>query len=99
VIRGHKGNLYVGGRNAIMRPERLFADEMEGEKTIVGEDIGDEQDAHRKRWLECIHTREAPASPVELGAKVMVIVELATRSMWDKSAFGYDPKTQKVTKL
>jgi predicted dehydrogenase len=99
VIRGHKGNLYVGGRNAIMRPERLFADEMEGEKTIVGEDIGDEQDAHRKRWLECIHTREAPASPVELGAKVMVIVELATRSMWDKSAFGYDPKSQKVTKL
>jgi predicted dehydrogenase len=99
VIRGHRGNLYVGGRNAIMRPERLFADEMEGEKTIVGEDIGDEQDAHRKRWLECIHTREAPASPVELGVKVMVIVDLATRSMWDKSAFGYDPKTQKVTKL
>ncbi|HKP30986.1 MAG TPA: Gfo/Idh/MocA family oxidoreductase [Gemmatimonadales bacterium] len=99
VIRGHKGNLYVGGRNAIMRPERLFADEMEGEKTIVGEDIGDEQDAHRKRWLECIHSREAPASPVELGAKVMVIVELATRSMWDKGAFGYDPKSQKVTRL
>ena len=99
VIRGHKGNLYVGGRNAIMRPEQTFADEMEGEKTIAGEDIGDEQDAHRKRWLECIHTREAPASPVELGAKVMVIVDLATRSMWDKSAFGYDPKTQKVTKL
>jgi hypothetical protein len=29
----------------------------------------------------------------------MVIVELATRSMWDRSAFGYDPKTQKVSKL
>ena len=98
VIRGHRGNLFVGGRNAIMRPERLFAEEME-EQTIVGEDIGDEQDAHRKRWLECIHTREAPASPVDLGAKVMVIVDLATRSMWDRSAFGYDPKNQKVSKL
>jgi predicted dehydrogenase len=98
VIRGHKGNLFVGGRNAIMRPERLFAEEME-EKTIVGADIGDEQDAHRKRWLECIETREAPASPVELNAKVMVIVDLATRSMWDRSAFGYDPERQKVKKL
>jgi predicted dehydrogenase len=99
VIRGHKGNLYVGGRNAIMRPERLFADEMEGEKIVVGEDIGDEQDAHRKKWLDSLHTREAPASPVDLGAKVMVIVDLATRSMWDRSAFGYDPKAQKVSKL
>jgi predicted dehydrogenase len=98
VIRGHKGNLYVGGRNAIMRPERLFAEEME-EKTVVGEDIGDEQDAHRMKWLESLHTREAPASPVDLGAKVMVIVDLATRSMWDRSAFGYDPRTQKVSKL
>jgi len=98
VIRGHKGNLYVGGRNAILRPERLFAEEM-AEKAIVGEDIGDDQDALRRKWLEVIHTREAPPSPVELGAKVMVIVDLATRSMWDKSAFGYDPRTQKVTKL
>jgi predicted dehydrogenase len=98
VIRGHKGNLYVGGRNAILRPEQLFSNEME-EKTIVGEDIGDDQDALRRKWLEVIHTREAPPSPVELGTKVMVIVDLATRSMWDRSAFGYDPKTQKVSKL
>jgi hypothetical protein len=98
VIRGHKGNLYVGGRNAILRPEQVFSNEME-EKTIVGEDIGDDQDALRRKWLEVIHTREAPPSPVELGTKVMVIVDLATRSMWDRSAFGYDPKTQKVSKL
>jgi len=98
VIRGHKGNLYVGGRNAILRPERLFADELE-EKTIVGEDIGDDQDALRQRWLECVHTREAPPSPVELGTKVMVIVDLATRSMWEGGAFGYDPAKQKVKKL
>lgn len=98
VIRGHKGNLYVGGRNAILRPEQLFADELE-ERTIVGEDIGDDQDALRRKWLECVHTREAPPSPVELGTKVMVIVDLATRSMWEGGAFGFDPHTQKVKKL
>lgn len=98
MIRGHKGNLYVGGRNAILRPEQLFADELE-ERTIVGEDIGDDQDALRRKWLDCLHTREAPPSPVELGTKVMVIVDLATRSMWEGGAFGYDPQTQKVKKL
>ncbi len=98
MIRGHKGNLYVGGRNTILRPEQLFADELE-ERTIVGEDIGDDQDALRRKWLDCLHTREAPPSPVELGTKVMVIVDLATRSMWEGGAFGYDPRTQKVKKL
>ena len=98
VIRGHKGNLYVGGRNAVLRPERLFAEELE-ERTIVGEDHGDDQDALRMKWLECIRTREAPPSPVELGVKVMVIVDLATRSMWEGKAFGYNAAARKVRKL
>ena len=30
VIRGHKGNLYIGGaRNAVLRPERIYADEVD----------------------------------------------------------------------
>jgi predicted dehydrogenase len=98
VIRGHRGNLYVGGRNAILRPERLFAEEVE-EQTIVGEDHGDDQDFLRRKWLECIRTREPAPSPVELGTKVMVIVDLAARSMWEGKAFGYDWRKQKVKKL
>jgi predicted dehydrogenase len=98
LIRGHKGNLYVGGRNAVLRPERLYADEVE-ERTIVGADHGDDQDALRRRWLDCIRTREAPPSPVELGARVMVIVDLAARSMWEGAAFGYDPARRRVRKL
>lgn len=98
VIRGHKGNLYVGGRNAVLRPERLYADEVE-ERTIVGQDHGDDQDALRRRWVECIRSREAPPSPVELGVRVMVIVDLAARSMWEGAAFGYDPERRKVRKL
>ncbi len=98
VIRGHKGNLYVGGRNAVLRPERLFNEEVE-QRTIVGEDRGDDQDALRRKWLDCIRTREPAPSPVELGTKVMVIVDLATRSMWEGGAFSYDPSRQKVKKI
>jgi predicted dehydrogenase len=98
VIRGHKGNLYVGGRNAVIRPERLFADEVE-EQTFTGADIGDDQDLLRLKWVEGIRTREPVPSPVELGAKVMVIVDLATRSIWEGGAFSYDPGSRKVKKL
>jgi len=98
VIRGHHGNLYVGGRQALLRPERLFADEVE-EQIFPGEDLGDEQDQLRIQWLSAMRSKAPSASPVELGAKVMVIVDLATRSLWEGSAFGYDPVKRKVKKL
>lgn len=98
LIRGHKGNIYLGGRNTIVRPERIYAEEFD-EETIEGENRGDTQDQLRRDWLECIRTRKAPASPVELGTKVMVIVDLASRSMWEGAAFGYDPATQAVRRI
>jgi predicted dehydrogenase len=98
LIRGHKANIYLGGRNTTVRPERLFSEEVE-EHSVEGEDHGDDQAFLRRKWIECIRTREPVPSPVELGAKVMVIVDLATRSMWEGSAFGFDPAKMKVKKL
>lgn len=98
IIRGHKANLYVGGRNTTLRPERIYAEEVE-ERTIEGADLGDAQDGLRVDWLTCIRTRARPKSDVELGTQVMVIVDLATRSLWERKAFGFDPKKLKVKKL
>lgn len=98
VIRGNKGNLYVGGRHALLRPERLYAEEVD-ERTVEGEDHGDDQDQLRLHWVNAIRSKGQPASTVEMGAKVMTIVDLATRSMWEGAAFGFDPKSMKVRKL
>jgi hypothetical protein len=99
VIHGHKANLFVGGRNTTLRPERIYAEEME-ERTIEGgQDEGDSQDLLRAHWIDCIRTRKQPRSTVELGTKAMVAVDLATRSLWEGGAFGYDPDTQKVRRL
>jgi predicted dehydrogenase len=97
LIRGHKGNIYLGGRTTTVRPERIFAEEFDAE-TIEGPNEGDTQDQLRHNWLHCIRTREAVASPVELGTKVMVIVDLATRSMWDGAAYTFDPATMTARK-
>jgi len=99
LIRGHKGNLYIGGaRNAVLRPERIYADEVD-EQMIEGEDLGDSQDQLRISWIEAIRSKGPSPSPVELGAKVMVAVDLATRSLWEGSAFRFDPKTMRSRKL
>ncbi len=98
MIRGHRANLYLGGRNLTMRPERLFAEEIE-ERTVEGDDIGDPQDRLRLNWLECIRSRQPNASPVELATQVMVAVDLATRSLWEGKAFGFDPASMAVVEL
>ncbi len=92
MIRGHEGTLYLGGRHCVFRPERLYADEREEER-IECEDIGNDQEQHRLHFFKFIRTRERPESDVEQGTKVMVVVDLATRSMWEGSAFRFDPGT------
>ncbi len=100
IIRGHKANLFVGGRNAVIRPERIWADEIEEREVPPPPGpVLDSQEALRRHWLDCIRTRQAPRSDVELGTKVMVIVDLAQRSFWEGGAFGYDPRTGRVRRL
>lgn len=98
MIRGHRGTIYLGGRNCVMRPERIYADEVEPE-TVEVEDIGNDQDVHRRDWLRAIRTREHPLSGVDLGTKVMVMVDLATRSMWDGHAYRFNPGTLTVERV
>lgn len=97
LIRGHKGNIYLGSRHCTVRPERIFAEELE-EKTIECPDIGNDQDVHRLGWMHSVRTREQPFCGIELGTKVMVIVDLAQRSIWQGGAWTYDPATRKVAR-
>lgn len=97
MIRGHKGNIYLGDRHCTLRPERIYSEEVDEQK-VECPDIGNDQDVHRLGWLHSIRTREQPMSSVELGLKIMVIVDLATRSMWEGGAFKFDPATMKSAK-
>jgi predicted dehydrogenase len=92
MIRGNKGSLFLGGRHVDFKPESLYAEELEPRK-IECADIGNDQDVHRLGWLQSIRSREAPPSGIDLGTKVMVIVDLATRSMWEGKAFTFDSKS------
>ncbi len=99
MIRGHRGNIYLGDRHCNFRPERIFVERENLEQSRVEcPDIGNDQDKHRLNWLHCIRTREQPLAGVELGTKVMVAVDLAARSLWEGAAFRFDPKTMKVTR-
>ncbi|MDF1808523.1 MAG: Gfo/Idh/MocA family oxidoreductase [Phycisphaerales bacterium] len=97
MIRGHKANMYLNSRHCEVRPERIFVDDIDAER-IECEDIGNDQDQLRLNWLECIRTREPAKSNIDLASKVLVAVDLATRSMWEGHAFTFDPKTMRASK-
>ncbi len=75
-----------------------YAEEVE-DRTIECADIGNDQEQHRLSWLESIRTRQTPASGVDLGTKVMVIVDLATRSMWTGKAYAFDADRMRVREI
>lgn len=98
MIRGHRGNIYLGSKNCVLRPERIYSEEFDS-RTIECPDIGNDQDAHRLAWLKSLRTRERPEADVEMGTKVMVIVDLATRSAWDGRAYRFDPRTMTASAI
>jgi len=92
LIRGQRGNIYLNSRHCVMRPERVFVDDVD-EVTIECPDIGNDQDQLRLNWFRCMRSREKPDSNVDLGLKVIVIVDLATRSMWTGKTYEFDHET------
>lgn len=98
MIRGHKANMYLNGRHVDIRPERIWVDDIDREE-ITCPDIGNDQDQLRLNWLECMRTREAAASNIDLATKVMVAVDLASKSMWDGHAYSFDPKSLRAKRI
>lgn len=97
MIRGHKANMYLNSRHVEIRPERIFVDDIDSER-IECEDIGNDQDQIRLNWLECMRSRQPAKSNIDLATKVLVAVDLATRSMWEGHAFNFDPRTMRASK-
>lgn len=98
MIRGHKANIYLNSRHVEVRPERIFVDDIDSER-IECEDIGNDQDQLRLNWLQSIRSRQPAKSNIDLASKVMVAVDLATRSMWEGHAFSFDPDKMRAAKV
>lgn len=97
MIRGHEGTVYLNSRNCVIKPERIYQEEHEP-ITVECPEMHDHT-ALRKDWLDSIREARPSMSPVDFATQVMVIVDLATRSLWEGGAFAFDPKTKKVSKL
>jgi predicted dehydrogenase len=96
IVRGHKANLVLNGTDCDLKPEPTYQEEVEAQ-TAKFEKVPD-QDLLRMNWLQCMRSRQATLSPVDLATRVMVIVELATRSLWEGGSWGFSPASLSVSR-
>ena len=97
MIRGHKANIFLSGKDVVVRPERVYADDVD-EQRIDCDAVSDHLE-HRKHWLNCMRERTEPLSGAALGAQLMVMVDLAARSMWSGQTFTFDPESRTAKAL
>lgn len=93
MIRGHKGTVYFG-QNVEVRPERDWAEELEGGSVPLIGPTGEPHERHERDWLECIRTGKVPNCNIDLATKVQVIISLAEMSSRMNKAMLFDEKTR-----
>lgn len=95
LIRGHKGNLYMGTNRVELKPEKQFADEVEPEESeqFRGETLA----AHQKNWFDAIRGVAKANCGIELAVRVQTIISLAEMSERLNVMCLFDEKTRKIT--
>ncbi len=96
MLRGRQGTLYFSGNRLELRPERIFADEVDAETFTDTNEVGKIENMHRN-FFECIRNGGTPYGNVELAVKANTVLGLAEMSERMNLALLFDPRTRKIT--
>jgi predicted dehydrogenase len=96
MIRGHKATMYLGGNGVEIRPERTYADEVEGMKEQVGS--GEDIAAHERNFFDAVRTGKKPNCDIDLATKVQVTISMAEMSYRENKMMRFDPVKMQLIK-
>jgi len=97
MMRGHHGTLYFGGDRVELKPERPFAEEVDGVVLEGLKPAGEKISEMEKNWFHCIRTGEAPYANIDLAIRVQTVISLAEMSERLNLMCLFDEKTRKIT--
>jgi len=93
-IRLNKATITFQGDTIDVKPERVYADEVDAysEQVPGGEPI----DRHQRNFLDCIRNGGTPNCGIDLAVRVQTIISLAELSYRNGVAMHFDPKTRRA---
>jgi predicted dehydrogenase len=95
MIRGRRGTIYFSaGQNQVeLRPERIFAEELDAEQFSVPQKTGDIARLE-KDFFDCIRTGRAPLAGIDLAIRAHVVLALAEMSERMSLTLLFDPTSR-----
>ncbi|MDB6056643.1 MAG: Inositol 2-dehydrogenase, partial [Verrucomicrobiales bacterium] len=98
IIRGRKGSIFFAQsqNHAEIKPERLFAEDLEAEQFSSPEQIGKIENLE-KNFFDCIRNGKTPYANVDLALKVHTTLCLAEMSERLQMTMLFDGKTRKIS--
>ena len=98
MIRGRKASIYFSsGQNQIqLRPERIFAEEIDSEEFSSPLPLADIA-RHEKNFFDCIRNGGTPFASIELAIRAHVVLALSETSERLGLTLFFDEKTRTVT--
>ncbi len=96
MIRGNKATIFFGGSGVEIRPERVWAEEIDGgTEPVPGE--GEQIITHQRDFLDAIRNNKTPNGSIDLALRVQVMVSLCEMSYRQNKTMHFDPATRKIT--
>ncbi len=90
MVRGYKATMYLGGKEPEVKPERPFAEEIEGGVVAV-KDSGENHIKHEANWLDAIRGLKPANCPMDLGIRAQALISLAEISEGSGRGVLFDP--------
>ncbi len=93
MVRGHKGSMYLAGKEPEVKPERPYGEELEGGPVAV-KDSGESHNKHEKNWIDSIRDNKQPNCNMELAIRTQTLISLAEVSEMTGRGVTFDRKTR-----
>jgi predicted dehydrogenase len=93
VIRGWEGTITFERDEIVVWP--VYG--VQAPEKRVPIERGESEAEHWKNFLACCRTREAPASPADLGCHVQTALQMGMKSFLESKVVRFDPKAEKVS--
>ncbi|QDU84158.1 Inositol 2-dehydrogenase [Planctomycetes bacterium Pla163] len=97
LIRGHEADLMLGSNDVELLPQAPFVDDRDRQEIKC--ESKDWQGELRLDWLRCVRSRKPNRSTVDLGLAHMIVVDLATRALWQGGTWRFDEATGRVDRV
>jgi len=95
MIRGNKATLYFGGNGVEVKPEAVWADEVEG-GTVPVNGWDERIEYHEKNFLDCIRNNGVPNCNIDLALRVQVALSMGETAYRQGKTMHFDPQTRRV---